>query len=123
MFIRLAGLTLLILGVLIWTGNGSSLMNAHATLGGLLVLALWVLAALGARAGISWALVVRAVIWGIVALLFGILHPRMMVGAMHWVIQSLHLVVGLVTIGVGEIVAAAIRRRGLVPATAVGTIS
>ncbi len=111
MFIRLDGLALLILGVLIWTGNGGTLISAHAALGGLLVLALWVLAGVGARAGISWALVVRAVVWGIVALLFGILHPRMMVGPMHWVIQSAHLVIGLITIGVGEIIGAAIRRR------------
>jgi hypothetical protein len=110
MFIRIAGLTLLILGLIIWSGNGA-LIAPHSALGMLFVVALWVLAAIGAMAGIKWATVIRAIVWGIVALLFGILQSQMMVGELHWVIRALHLLVGLVTIGVGEAVAAATRQR------------
>jgi hypothetical protein len=111
MFIRLSGVTLLILGLIIWSGTGDSLVAPHTALGMLFVVALWTLAALGGVAGIKPTTVIRAVIWGFVAVSFGMVQRRMMVGDLHWLIRALHLLIGLVTIGVGEMVAAATRQR------------
>jgi hypothetical protein len=111
LFIRLGGTALIILGVIIWTGHGAALINAHMIIGILFVLALWVLAGIGAMVGVSWALVTRTSIWGIVVAWFGMLQVQMLPGENHWVIRALHLLIGVVAIGVGEVSAVVIRKR------------
>src|SRR5215207_7135657 len=51
--IRLTGLNQIVLGALFWTGNARALTPVHMLIGFVLVLLLWVLAALTARAGID----------------------------------------------------------------------
>lgn len=110
MLVRLLGVVLIVLGVLFWTGIARSLIPLHMLLGLLLVLALWVLAALGARARVGTGLVVVAVLWGIVVLVVGMVQTRLLPGAAHWVIQVLHLVIGLVAMSFAEVVAGRIKR-------------
>jgi hypothetical protein len=91
--IRLTGLALIILGILLWTGN-TGLRQAHMGLGLLFVLALWSLAA----------------VWGLVVLWLGMVQTRVWPGSAHVYVRVLHLLVGLVAIGVGEALAARIKR-------------
>ena len=109
LFIRFGGLTLIILGIVIWTGHGAALVNAHMILGILFVLTLWILAGMGAVVGVSWATVTRTSIWGIVVAWFGMLQRDMMVGETHWIIRVIHLLIGMIAIGMGELTARAIR--------------
>ncbi len=109
MTLRLTGLVLIILGALIWGGQGN-LAQAHAALGLVFVLALWCLAALGFRARAGMALALRAVVWGFVVLLLGMLQTRMWPGPQHVYIRVLHLVVGLVAMVIGEMLGASIKR-------------
>jgi len=64
--IRLTGLVQIVLGVLFWTGNARGLIPLHMLVGFVLVLSLWVMAALAARAGVQPGLVALAAVWGLV---------------------------------------------------------
>ena len=109
--VRLCGLALLTLGLLFWTGNARGLIPLHMLLGLVLVLALWVLAGLAARAGVPLGLVALAVAWGLIVPALGLTQDQLLPGSAHWVIQVLHLLVGLGAIGQAEGLAARIKAR------------
>ncbi len=89
MTLRGSGVLLILLGLAIWTGRADAIIPVHEFLGFVLVLSLWTLAFLAARAGVQ-----RGVVdW-------------------HWTIQILHLLVGLAPIGTGEGLARGMRRLG-----------
>ncbi|HEX4051182.1 MAG TPA: hypothetical protein VHY19_09910 [Steroidobacteraceae bacterium] len=110
LLLSLLGLALIILGVLFWTGHALSLIQLHMLLGVLFVVCLWVLIALAffARAGRGLALIV--LVWSLIVGALGMAQLRVLPGSLHWVIQSIHLVVGLVAIGLGHALARAMRR-------------
>lgn len=106
MFVRASGTILLLLGIIIWTGHGASLVAAHSALGVVFVLTLWVVAAIGIRAKVGIVLPARLLIWGFLIAWFGTAQRQLMVGDLHWVIRVLHLAVGLIGIGLAEAVSA-----------------
>jgi hypothetical protein len=110
MLIRVCAVVLIALGILFWTGNALPLVPLHTLVGLVLVLALWTLAGLAARAGVSLPLVAAAVAWGLVVPVFGLTQDGLLTGDAHWVIRVLHLLVGLVAVGMGEALGARIRR-------------
>jgi hypothetical protein len=109
--VRIAGAAVLILGLVIWTGNGTGIRGVHMLLGITLVAALWVLAVLAARAGVSIGLVAAAVVWGLLTIGLGLTQEQILVGDQHWIVQVAHLLVGLGAIGIGEAIAARAARR------------
>ena len=115
MTIRISGVILIILGILFWTGRALGLISLHMLLGVILVLALWVLAFIAARAGVGAGMVSFAVVWGIIVLFLGVRQTQLLPGSAHWVIQVLHLLVGLAAMGLGDRLAARIKGR-LAPA-------
>ena len=100
--ISLFGLTLLVLGILFWTGHALSLLSLHMALGGLFVLCLWVLAVIGFLTPGSRAFAVIVLIWSLIVPALGVTQVSLMPGGDHWVIQALHLLVGLIAIGLGH---------------------
>jgi hypothetical protein len=110
MLVRVTGLVMLVLGVLFWTGNATSLIPLHRVLGFVLVLALWTLAFLAARAGVQPGLVALAVIWGLLMPALGLTQDQLLPGGAHWVVRVLHLLVGLAAIGQAEVLATRIER-------------
>src|SRR5260221_8578590 len=103
---RISGILQLVMGLVIWTGY-VQLTQFHILNGVLLVLALWVLAGLAAgRAPVGQ--VVVAVVWGLLMPIFGLTQDRVLPGSFHWIIQVVHLLVGLAAIGMGEGLARAI---------------
>jgi hypothetical protein len=102
MLVRLCGLVLIVLGILFWTGNAGTLIPVHMLLGLVLVISLWALAFLAARAGAPIAQVVVAIVWGLVVPALGVTQDMLLTGDAHWVIQVLHLLVGLAAIGMAE---------------------
>src|ERR687886_1273779 len=100
MLVRTTGVLLLILGLLIWSGDApASLIPVHMLLGLLLVLSLWLLAAVASQAGIPAGMAAGVAVPGLIVLILGLVQDRLLPGAAHWVIQVLHLLVGLVAIG------------------------
>jgi hypothetical protein len=109
--VRVSGVIQLVLGGLFWTGNALDLVPLHMLVGFLLVLGLWTLAALAARAGVRPSLVALAAVWGLIVPVLGLNQDRLLTGSAHWLIEVLHLLVGLGAIGQAEGLAARIRER------------
>lgn len=106
MLVRITGLFQIIVGVLLWTGNLLNLTPLHTLIGFVLVLSLWALALLSARAGVPIGLVALALVWGLITVILGMTQTQLLPGSAHWVIRVLHLVVGLGAMGLGETLAA-----------------
>lgn len=111
MLVRIVGVILIVLGVLFWTDNADGLIPVHMLLGITLVLALWVLAILAALARVNMGLVVLAFVWGLIVPILGLTQTRLLPGSAHWVIQVIHLLVGLGAIGQADNLARQIRSR------------
>lgn len=110
MLVRLTGVLLLIMGLLIWTENALGLIQWHMLLGLVLVIALIVLAATSVRAGVPVGLAIGAIVLAIVVLVIGMTQTGMLPGSTHWVIQVVHLVLGMAAVGIGEAIGGRLRR-------------
>ena len=109
--LTLAGLVALISGLLFWTGTALNLMALHMLLGFLAVGALWVIGIAQAFAPRgSWIVASCAVIVGAAMVAIGMMQSSLLVGRFHWVIQVIHLLLGLLTIGIGHMAAARYRK-------------
>ncbi|MDQ2716717.1 MAG: hypothetical protein M3Z08_17565 [Chloroflexota bacterium] len=112
MVLRITALLALILGIIFWaTDSADSLVPVHMILGILVVLSLWtagIVAAVSRRG--SWGLAGAAVVLGAIVLVVG-LTQRTLLPNPHWVIQVTHLLLGLLAIGLGEMIAARYKRR------------
>jgi len=94
-FIGMGGL-LLVLGLMIWSGRfGKQIGGLHVLLGMVLVLMLWVLSALAARAGVARGQVAWAASCGLIVLGFGLVQEELLTGASHWAIRVLHVVISM----------------------------
>ena len=92
--VGLAGLCALVLGLVIWIVN-IDLTDIHMLVGlfvtlGLLVMSIIALTARGLR---IWGTV--GIVYAIVVLIFGVSQSTMLVGHLHWLIQMLHMLVGI----------------------------
>lgn len=101
----LSGVALLLLGVLFWTGHALTLVPLHMLLGALLVLSLWMLVAISlyARTAMGFAAVV--LVWSLIVPLLGMTQMQLLPGSGHWMIQVLHLLVGIAAMGLGGVLA------------------
>ena len=111
MGIRAGWLVQLALGLAFWTGNLLGLVDLHQLLGILLVLALWTQAALAHRAGVPGRLVAAAAVWGLVVVIVGLTQRELLTGSAHWVIEVVHLLLGIGLIGLAENLATRARAR------------
>ena len=115
--VRLTGPTQVVLGLLFWTDRALMLLPLHMLIGMVFVLALLVLAGLAAWAGLRWTLVLLTVAWGLIIPLFGMMQTRLLPGPAHWIVEVVHLLIGLVAMLVAARLARFIRsspRRGRV---------
>ncbi|HXV78566.1 MAG TPA: hypothetical protein VEG60_01675 [Candidatus Binatia bacterium] len=106
-----AGLLALILGLLMWTQSASNLIQMHMWLGLLAVGALWIIGITQALSkNGSWLVAAFALVSGAAMIIIGLTQSTLLPGAFHWIIQLLHLVLGLLVIGIGHIGAARYRK-------------
>lgn len=110
MLVRLTGVILVILGLLFWTGNALNMLPLHIWAGFILVLSFWVLAIVAGLAGLKASLVLLAILWGLFVVYFGLTQAQILPGPAHWVIEVLHFVVGIGTVGLGERLGARIKQ-------------
>jgi hypothetical protein len=102
MFVRVAGVLQILLGLAFWTGNALGLVDLHQLLGILLVLALWTQAALAHRAGVPAGMVAGAAVLGLLVVIVGLTQQNLLPGSAHWVIQVIHLLLGLGLLGLAD---------------------
>ena len=108
--VRLCGLFQIVTGLLFWSGNAVTMVQFHMLTGILLVLSLWVLTFVGARSGAPGTLVGFAAVWGAVVFVFGMSQSGLLPGDLHWIIQTLHLLVGVAAIAIAERLGAIVKR-------------
>jgi hypothetical protein len=99
------GVVMIVLGLLFWTGNAFALLPLHMLLGIALVLMLWIIAVMALVARINPILAVVALIWGLIVPILGITQYQLLPGSLHWIIQTLHLLVGIIAIALANILA------------------
>ena len=92
--VGLAGLCALVVGLLIWLAN-IDLPVIHILFGLLVTLGLLAMRiiALVARELRIWGMV--GISYPIILLIFGVAHSNLLVGNLHWLIQTLHTLVGI----------------------------
>ena len=112
--LTMAGLLALISGILFWTGTAVNLIALHMLLGFLAVGALWVIGLTQAFAQHgSWIIAACALIVGAAMIVLGMMQSSLLPGEYHWIIQAIHLALGLLTIGIGHMAAARYRKAPL----------
>jgi hypothetical protein len=114
MILRVCGLTALLLGITFWINLPDDvLIPVHMSLGILVVLTLWMLGiVIATTRGGNIALGVGAIVWGVLVLSLGLTQTRILVDpSVHWIIQVLHLLLGVGAISLGETIAR--RYRGI----------
>jgi hypothetical protein len=105
--LRLCGALALILGILFWSGNTLNLIPIHMLLGLLVVLSLWIVGIGQAfSSGGSWPLAGGALLLGLLVIVVGMTQSSLLVGPFHWVIQVVHLLLGILAVGIGQIATA-----------------
>jgi hypothetical protein len=111
MVLRVAVLLALILGLLMWTRliEGGIVM-LHMLLGLLVALSLWVLGGAIATTKGGIGLAIGAFVFGLLLIWFGLNQQGMLVGDLHWLIQILHLLLGLFAAGFGEMIVGRYKR-------------
>lgn len=113
--VRLVGLAAIVLGLVLWTGNGYAYLKLHMWLGFIVTFALLLLVAISLLARLGPMLPVLALVWAVLLPVLGIAQLRIVLGPNHWVIQVVHLILGLGAIGLAETLGArSLRRRPLV---------
>jgi hypothetical protein len=117
LLLSLFGIALLVLGIFFWTGHALSLLSLHMLLGALFVVCMWVLAVVGFLVPGSRGFALLVLIWSLIVPALGVTQLSLLPGASHWLIQVLHLLVGIIAIGLGHSLARRIGRR---PAVAPG---
>ncbi len=92
--VGIAGLCALALGLVIWIAN-IDLTDIHMIFGLLVTLGLLVMSiiALTASSLRIWGII--GIVYAIIVPVFGESHAELLVGNLHWLIQTLHTLVGI----------------------------
>ena len=89
-----AGLVALALGLLFWSTH-IDVINIHKLLGFLVTLSLLILGIVGVFTRGLRLLGVVGIVYAPIVLVFGLTQETLLVGNMHWLIQTAHLLVGI----------------------------
>jgi hypothetical protein len=108
--VRIGVVIELVLGTLFWTGNAGSLKIVHIVIGILVVLSLWTLGIAQGLQGGSFGLALATFVVGFLLVLVGLFQSRWLIVSNHWVIQVIHLLLGLSAIGLAEMIGGRYRR-------------
>lgn len=114
MLVRICGVLLLILGLLIWVENLTTLIGIHMLLGVILVLALLVMGVLAFQQKAPPALAGGLIVAAVVVLWVGLNQDSTLyLGPNQWIIKVVHLVIGMGTVGMAEATGGRLRRARL----------
>ena len=92
--VAITGLCALVLGLFIWIAN-IDLTDIHMLFGLLVTLGLLVMSIIALTARGLRILGIVGIVYAFIVLIFGISHVNLLVGNLHWLIQTLHTLVGI----------------------------
>ncbi len=109
--LTVAGILALVLGLLFWVGLGAGLISMHMLLGLLAVGALWI-GAIGQAFTTSgnWPIALAALLVGALTIWLGMTQATLLSGSFHWIVELVHLMLGLAIVGLGHMAAARQRK-------------
>lgn len=102
---RACAAVLIVLGIALWTGHNARFIPVHILVGLLFVASLWAIAIAGAARRVPLPLTVLTVLWGFLVFWLGVHQVALLPNGAHWIVQVLHLIVGLAGVGIAERVA------------------
>lgn len=108
--VRVLGLILLVLGFMFWSGHSFEYVPVHMRLGEILVSLLWIIAAMGLRAGVKPGMVLGAMFYGLIVVAYAMRMGSLLPGGAHEVVRIVHFLFGLGAIGLVEMIGAKIKR-------------
>lgn len=88
------GLSALTLGLLYWIAR-INLLNIHMTFGMLVALSLLVISILVLRTKETRIMGVIGIIYAIILPIVGVRQSTLLIGDLHWLIQTLHMLLGI----------------------------
>jgi hypothetical protein len=106
-----SGILQVLLGLLIWFGLSTPWLSIHIPNGLLFSVLLLVVAILGLRARLPRGKPILALAWAVLLPAFGMAQAAILPGGAHWIMQVLHLAVGLVGIGLLRTIGDALHER------------
>jgi hypothetical protein len=107
--LRIAGSVALVLGLLIWTFQ-LDIVSLHMLFGLLVALTLLVISLLCVFTGPLRALGIVGVVYAFIVPLLGVNQERLLPGTLHWIIQVIHLLVGIGALALGGVMSTRYRR-------------
>jgi hypothetical protein len=93
--LRIGAAVQLVVGITLWTGHGYALRSFHMATGVVFVLLLWAIAGLALARRRRVGLALFALAWGLVIPAFGMAQQGLLIGDLHWIVRTLHLLIGL----------------------------
>jgi len=109
--VRLAGLGALLVGVLLRWGGFPATLRLHMVLGAVVAVYLIILALAAAIARVQIPMAAVSLLWAVATLYVGAAQTGLMPGSSHWVIEAVHVVLGIGAIGLVEMLAGAVTRQ------------
>jgi ABC-type multidrug transport system permease subunit len=115
MLVRVFGTVQIALGLLFWTGNLMNLIPLHMLLGLIIVLLLWGVAVMALVSRVVLGVAAFGLVWGVVVIALGVTQTGLLPGGLHWLVQVLHLLVGIGALALAERLARRIKADSGVP--------
>lgn len=110
MLLRLSFLAQAVLGIVLLVSFSQGLKSIHVIVGVVFVFCLWAIAAMAMGSGARRPLAIVTVLWGFVMIVFGLAQGKLLASD-HWIIDVLHILAGIIGLGLGEVLGAATARR------------
>jgi hypothetical protein len=93
-----------------WSGHAFEYLPVHMRLGEILVSLLWIIAAMGLRAGVKPGMVLGAMFYGLIVVAYALRMGMLLPGSAHEVVRVVHFLFGVGAIGLVEMIGAKIKR-------------
>jgi hypothetical protein len=102
MLLRVLVAVQLVVGIVLWTGHGYSMVGMHMAIGIVFVVLLWSIAIIALVKRQRVGLGLFALVWGVVIVGVGMTQQRILPGDLHWIVRVLHLVISLAAMPIAE---------------------
>jgi hypothetical protein len=108
--LRLAGSVALVLGLLIWAFQLDNITNIHMLFGLLVTLALLVISLLAAFTRELRLLGIIGIVYAFILPLLGVNQETLLIGDLHWLIQVIHMLVGVGALALAGVISVRYKR-------------
>ena len=109
--VRIAWVVAILLGMSFWTGRPIAPVSVHMTFGGIVALALAIIAVIAMKDRVRVPVGIVALLWAIAMVVVGTVQDWWVGAGSHVLMEIVHPLLGIGAIGLAEMLAAALNRR------------